>query len=79
MDAVQRQGMTRRRRQETTLFGCAGLAVHAQQISARIQRQARGASGAVFRSCSAVLGVLRTGTWVLEKPIFRPGLGQRSA
>ena len=49
MDAVRRQGVARRRRQRTTLFGWAGLAVHAQQISARIQRQVQGASGAVFR------------------------------
>jgi hypothetical protein len=56
MDAVRRQGVTCRRRQRTTHFGWAGFAVHAQQISARIQRQVQDASGAVFRSCSAALG-----------------------
>jgi len=70
MDAVRRQGVTRRRRQRTTLFGWAGLAVHAQQISARTQRQVQGASGAVVRPCSAVRGVLRTEKRVSEEPIL---------
>lgn len=47
MAAVRRQGVTRRRRQRTTLFGCSGWAVHAQQISACIQRQVQGDSRCV--------------------------------
>ena len=70
MAAVRRQGVTRKRRRRTTLFGWTGWAVQAQQISACMQRQVQGASCAVFRLCSAVLGVLRTGKRVFEKLIL---------